>query len=368
MIMLQRLSTTTKPIHVLVATPAGARGRGGIDRVMHALRGELDRQGVTDVTASFVSTRGNGHVALSPFYLAGFMARMLVLKAAGRLDLIHINLSSFGSTYRKIQIARLARLLGIPYVLHLHGANYNEFWTRRDTLLNRSIRTMFAGAAQVIVLGAHWRGMVIARCPEAAERVVIVPNATAAPTAPHKGGGDTVRILFLGRVGDRKGVPQLIEALSRMLDRPGWHATIAGDGDVEEAQAQATELGLSGRIDFPGWCDEQKVADLIAGADILALPSFAENLPMSVIEGMAAGLAIVTTNVGAVPDIIAQEETGLLVEAGDVDGLSHALTRVVADPALRSRLGTAALQFHRARLDLAPYAHAVSDVWKSAAN
>jgi glycosyltransferase involved in cell wall biosynthesis len=83
---------------------------------------------------------------------------------------------------------------------------------------------------------------------------------------------------------------------------------------------------------------------------------------------MAAGLAVVATPVGAVRDIITDEQTGLLVEPGDVDGLTAAMTRLVGDTALRTRLGEQALAFHRRRLDLEPYAEAMRDVWMSAAH
>ncbi len=81
---------------------------------------------------------------------------------------------------------------------------------------------------------------------------------------------------------------------------------------------------------------------------------------------MASGLAIIATPVGAVEDIIADGETGLLVQPGDVDGLTEALTRLVDDPALRQRLGTAALAFHREKLDVEPFAAALRDVWTAA--
>jgi glycosyltransferase involved in cell wall biosynthesis len=280
---------------------------------------------------------------------------------------VHINLASEGSTYRKLQIARLARWLGIPYVLHLHGANYAEFWAGDDSRLSRSIREMFAGAARIIVLGRTWRDLVMRRAPEAADRIAIVPNATPQPALPHRGGGDVPHILFLGRIGDRKGTPQLGEALNRMRDLPNWRATIAGDGNVEAARAKALELGLTDRVEIPGWVGPQQVAELIASADVLVLPSFAENLPLSIIEGMASGLAIVATPVGAVGDIISDGETGLLVEPGDVDGLTEALTRTVTDPELRQRLGAAALAFHREKLDVAPFTAAVERVWLEAA-
>ncbi len=363
--MLQR-ATPDRSLHVLVATPAAATGQGGIDRVMAALKQELARNGSTRLEVRFGATRGAGHIALSPFYLAAFMMRMVAMRTAGRLDLVHINLSSRGSTYRKLQVARLCRWLGVPYVLHLHSGGYPDFWTGRPGLLNRRITEMFEGAARIVVLGQTWRRFVASRVPAAADRIVIVPNASARPILPHAGGGDCVHILYLGRLSDAKGVPQLGDALHRMRDIPGWRATLAGDGDIEMAMAKADELGIADRVELPGWVDSDRVAELIAGADILVLPSFIENLPLSIVEGMASGLAIVATPVGAVEDIVHDGKTGLLVPPGDVDALTRALTRLVADRELRLNLGAAARELHRERLDLEPYANTVREVWLEA--
>lgn len=363
--MLQRI-TPNRTLHVLVATPAAATGQGGIDRVMAGLKEELGRSDATGLRVRFAATRGAGHIALSPFYLASFLLRMIALRAAGKLDLVHINLSSRGSTYRKLQIARLCRWLGIPYVLHLHSGGYPTFWKNDGGFLNRRITEMFEGAARIMVLGQTWRRFVAGRVPDAADRIVIVPNAAARPTHDHVGGGDSVHILYLGRLSDAKGVPQLGDALHRMRDIPGWRATLAGDGDIAAARAKAAELGIADRVDLPGWVDGDRVARLIATADILVLPSFVENLPLSIIEGMASGLAVVATPVGAVEDIVRDGETGLLVQPGDVDGLTAALTRLVADDELRQRLGAAGQKLHREQLDLQPYAQTVREVWISA--
>ncbi len=363
--MLQRV-TPDKTLHVLVATPVAATGQGGIDRVMAALKDELERTRPSDVEVQFAATRGGGHVALSPLYLASFMLRILAKRTAGKLDLVHINLSSRGSTYRKLQIARLCRWLGIPYVLHLHSGGYPTFWKNDGGLLNRRITEMFEGAARIVVLGQTWRRFVAGRVPDAADRIVIVPNASARPEREHIGGGDSVHILYLGRLSEAKGVPQLGDALHRMRDIPGWRATLAGDGDIAAARKKAAEMGIADRIALPGWVDGERVAELIATADILVLPSFIENLPLSIIEGMASGLAVVATPVGAVEDIVHDGKTGLLVQPGDVDGLADALARLVGDRELRQRLGAAAQKLHREQLDLEPYAHTVREVWLSA--
>jgi glycosyltransferase involved in cell wall biosynthesis len=353
-------------LNVLVATPVAATGQGGIDRVMGALKGELERD-PRGTAATFAATRGGGSLALSPLHMGRFLARMARMRARGGLDLVHINLASNGSTYRKLLIAAAARALGVPYVLHLHGADYRSFWSDERPWLSRRIRAMFEGAARVVVLGRVWRDFVAARAPAAADRIVIVPNASAPPVLPHVGGGDSTHILFLGRIGDRKGVPQLGEALFRMKAVPGWRATIAGDGHVDAARAKAAEYGLTDRVELPGWVGPERVAEFIASADILVLPSFSENLPVAIIEAMAAGVAVVATPVGAVEDIVTDGETGLLVPPGDVEALRVALTRLVEDPALRRRLGAAGLALHRERLDLVPFADAMRRVWSEAA-
>lgn len=363
--MLQRL-VDQKTMHVLVATPG--TDQGGIDRVMASLRGQLERDATPDFEVNFAATRGPRHIALSPFYLSAFLARTAVLRAAGKLDVVHINLASIGSTYRKLIIAGWCRALGIPYVIHLHGADYREYWEEQvSPWLARRIHSMFAHAARIVVLGRVWADFVANQAPETRDRIAILPNASDRPTLPHSGGGDKVHILFLGRIGERKGVPQLGEALKRMENLPDWRATIAGDGEVEATRARIAEYGLSNRVDLPGWVGPEGVAELIASADILVLPSFSENLPVSVIEGMAAGLAVVATPVGAVEDIMEDGRTGLLVQPGDVDALTKALTRVIIDPALRARLGAEAQKFHRRVLDLTPYAEAMRTLWRDAA-
>lgn len=364
-VMLQP-SVNNRKLHVLVATPSGGLGQGGIDRLMGALKLQLERQETGDIDVRFIASRGPGHVGLSIFYALGFCLRMLAARLVRHADVIHINVASMGSTYRKIAIAMCARMLGIPYVLHLHGAEYRSFWSGDGGFWDRRIRSMFEHASRIVVLGRVWRDFIASRAPGAAGNIVIVPNATEIPLLKHVGGGDSVHILFLGRIGERKGVPQLCDAMGNMKPIGHWRATIAGDGEVEETRARLAELGLTDRVQLPGWVGPDEVAALIASADVLALPSFAENLPVSVIEGMASGLAVVTTPVGAVEDIVTNEQNGLLVPPGDVVALTTALMRLVEDPALRTRLGEAAKAVHRERLEISPFAMALQRVWRDA--
>jgi glycosyltransferase involved in cell wall biosynthesis len=355
-------------LHVLVSVPSGVSGQGGIDRMMGALKQELERQDRDDIDVRFLASRGSGHVALALFHTLNFCGRIMASRLARKVDVVHLNVSSDGSTYRKLIIAACARLMGIPYVVHLHSGRYPEFWTADNRLLNRLIRHMFGRAKRIIVLGRIWRKFVESRAPEVSSTISIIHNASAAPALKHVGGGDVPHILFLGRITPLKGIPQLFEALESIRDLPAWRLTLAGDGDVDAARARAHDLDLSSRVHCPGWVGADEVSLLLSTADILVLPSFVENLPVSVIEGMANGLAVVTTPVGAVEDIVTDGESGLIVPIGDARALANALRRLIEDRELRKQLGAAAMAVHRERLAVPSFADAIYSVWKAAAS
>ncbi|WP_436102203.1 glycosyltransferase family 4 protein [Pararhizobium sp. LjRoot238] len=282
----------------------------------------------------------------------------------GRVDVLHINLSSHGSTRRKIIVARWARLLGIPYVVHLHGSRFRQFWNESPPGPAGAIARMFASATRIVVLGNVWKSFVAEKVPGTGGRIVIIPNATPRPNLPRmKDEAGQLRILFLGRVGVRKGVPQLVEALSMVQSDGSWRATIAGDGDVEETRQEIERLGLSDHVTLPGWVGPNDVAELLSRSDVLVLPSFDENLPMSVIEGMAAGLAIIATPVGAVEDIIADRDTGLLVPVGDSKAIAASIQLLLEQPQLRKTLGENARRRHAERLEIGMYFDRLVDLW-----
>jgi glycosyltransferase involved in cell wall biosynthesis len=118
--------------------------------------------------------------------------------------------------------------------------------------------------------------------------------------------------------------------------------TVVGDGDVDRACELVRELGLSDTVEIPGWIAPELIPVLLRSAQILVLPSYYEGQPMSVLEAMANGLCVIATDVGGIPDLI-DENCGILLSPGDVDGLAGALRDVVADSALRVRLGSAGL-------------------------
>lgn len=262
---------------------------------------------------------------------------------SGRTVLHHFHIAGRGSTARKLVLGTWARMLGAPYVLHLHDYAYAEDLARRPAWQFDGIRALFLGAEQVIVLGKRdFRTVKFALgVPE--DRITILRNCVPDPgprpalAAARRG---EVRILFLGQLGPRKGVPELLQALADpALPHTGWTATLAGDGPVDQYRAEAARLGLGSRVHLTGWVDADRAAALRAQADILVLPSHAEGFAMAVLEGLAQGLAVVTTPVGAHDEVLIDGRNSLLVPPGNAGALANALDRLIRDPALRARIG-----------------------------
>jgi len=218
------------------------------------------------------------------------------------------------------------------------------------------------------VLGKYWADVIINRLPEVADKIVVLPNAcwsSSQPQVPAEDGH--TRISVLGRLCARKGTPQFVQAVSMLRDRSDWQATIAGDGAIKETIASVKCLGMDERVVVTGWLDSETVDALLCRTDILALPSFCENLPMVILEAFAHGVPVVSTPVGAIPEVVVDEHNGLIVSAGDVEGLAEALRRLLKEPAFRKTLGDNARRAHQDKYDIENYVDSLVALWRQAA-
>jgi glycosyltransferase involved in cell wall biosynthesis len=358
-------SRSDKIIHVVVATPLGLHGRGGIDRLTDAIFEAVGAHPELGVSIDRLVTRGQRGLFAAQFVFAYALLRLFIAALRRDIDLLHIHLSDRGSCYRKTLLGGAARLLGIPYIVHLHGAIFLEYWSDAPFWLARAIDRLFKHSRSIIVLGRYWAEGIASRLPYAKDSIIVLPNATWPSTSAQCPSTDhIVRITCLGQLGQRKGTPQLISALQLLADRTDWRATIAGNGAVEESRASIRSTAMDDRITIPGWLDPTEIRDLLCRTDILALPSYSENLPMVILEGFAHGIAVIATPVGAIPEVIESGRNGLIVPVGDVPALANALGRLIGDPELRRRLGDAARRDHAQRYEIGSYVKRLATVWR----
>ena len=349
---------------VLILTPR--MDGGGVSRMMHYLQTAVDSQPHSWSFDFFVTH--DRRLLRSIWAFPGRLRRFAGRCARGDLDLCHINVASRGSTLRKSCYAAVCRKYGIPYVLHLHGGGYPEFLAHGNRLTRAAIESLFLSAARVLVLGATWLDFVRDRIGVPAERIAILPNAVPAGVESLQVQRvDPPLIIFAGLMHKSKGVDTLLEALSQPdLTGLPWQARLLGGGDVAHYRARLAELGLGERIQAPGWTAPDEVRSLFARASIFVLPSLIENLPLALLEAMSHGLCPVVTPVGAIPEVVCDGVSGLIVPAGDSRALADALRRLLSDHALMSRLGQASQRRFRESYDIGDYVPRLIDQYQSA--
>ena len=177
----------------------------------------------------------------------------------------------------------------------------------------------------------HWNRFHIVHCG--------IDPARYAPN-PDKHG---LTALFVGRLAAVKGVPVLFDAIVAMADRhPDLTLRLVGDGpDRPALEAEIARHGLTDRVVFLGYRSQAEVADELAQADVFVLPSFAEGVPVVLMEAMAAQVPVLTTRIAGIPELVEDKVSGLVVPPGDVAAFTDALEVLLSDPDKRAQFGAA---------------------------
>ncbi|MDZ4134440.1 MAG: glycosyltransferase, partial [Paracoccaceae bacterium] len=177
-------------------------------------------------------------------------------------------------------------------------------------------------------------------------------------------------LVAIGRLAEQKGLALLIAAVALASARhPGLHLTLVGDGPLRPVlKAAIAAQGLGGQVTFAGWQDEAGVRAALAAAQALVLPSFAEGLPVVVMEAMAAGRPVIATAIAGLPELVLPGITGWLVPAGDVDALAAAIDALAAtSPSRLAEMGQAGRLRVLARHDSDAEAAKLADLFAGAA-
>jgi glycosyltransferase involved in cell wall biosynthesis len=331
-------------IRVFYITPGGVEGRGGMGRMARYLREAFRSH--ADIEIRVLDPYGPGPFWKMPFYFLASLIGVSVACVRGRVDVTHIHMAFGGSALRKLVLLRVAGLLGVPTILHLHGSEFAVFCERLSPRLRAALVGSMARAARIVVIGEFWRQFLVESLAIDACKIVVVANGVPLPVMPPlvmspPGRADApCRIVYLGALGRRKGTSDLLQALasSRLRDLR-WDAVIAGNGDVDGFRLEAAALGIAERVDFTGWIGPEDAQALLGSAGVFVLPSYNEGLPVAVLEAMATGVCVVTTRVGAIPDLGIDGCAGFLIDPGSIEDLADRLAALVGDADLRCRFG-----------------------------
>jgi glycosyltransferase involved in cell wall biosynthesis len=259
--------------------------------------------------------------------------------------------------------AAVARAAGVPRVVVSQRSSYES------TLASpwRGLARLGHRLAHRVVVNsrAALEEEIAAGCPP--RLLVHVPNAApdrgAGPEGPPDGVPAGGFVLSLGQLDRRKGHRVLIAAWPAVARaHPEARLVLVGDGPCRpELEAQARALGVMTSVTFAGF--RAPARPFVAAARLLVQPSLTEGMPNAVLEAMSAGLPVVASRVGGVPELVVDDETGLLVPPGDPEALTAAIVRMLSDPAGAARMGAAGTARARALFSIESLRRTIEDIY-----
>jgi glycogen(starch) synthase len=266
-------------------------------------------------------------------------AQVAKLKRAFAPDLVHIN--SFGPSAMLHCDTASAHSAPLLVTLHTIHPPINAGSLGRDGLFGRTLRTANWVTCVSNAVFVHWCRLV----PEISACSSVVYNGLVPPAlCPEPLPTDPLRLLCLGRLHPDKGFDLALKAFAQVVDHfPNANLIIAGDGEERPVlEDHVAELGLKNVVEFIGWVTPDKAFELMNAATVVVMPSRSEGLPTVALEAGLMARPVVATRVGGVPEIVVEQETGLLVDTGDWRALAEAIEFLLAHPEVATQLGQAA--------------------------
>jgi len=273
----------------------------------------------------------------------------------------------------------LARLAGAKVILHLHGTDWGHFFGDLSGLRCSFRQLGLSYATRIVVLYSLWADNVRAICPGADVRIIKNLIHRVAPPDPADvqraraalglEKGDFV-VLEVGTVGRRKGTFEILKAVPKVVSQDEGIRFVfvggeEGAGEMGQLMDVVVRDKLAPWVRFTGEVERDIVPLFLAMADVFLLPSFIEGMPISIIEAMRSGVSVIATRIAAIPDMIEDEVSGLLINPGAPDEIAEAVLRLRIDPSLRARLAEGGKKVFEERFEFSRGIEEIRDLYRS---
>ncbi|MDU6983194.1 MAG: glycosyltransferase [Terrisporobacter othiniensis] len=314
---------------ILEIGPSVNRSKGGIATVISGISesDKLNDIHYIDLFESYID--GN----LFKRLIFSIYSYFKIYKVYKNYDLFHIHMASYGSTYRKIYYIKFLKKKRKKVILHIHGAEYLTFYNSLNSRKQKYIMDNLNKSDMIIALSEKWKYEFETQLNM--KNVYVLNNGIDTEDFQNAISNcieNKNKFLFLGRLGIRKGAYDLLKAIEE-LKQEGITVKcyMAGDGEIGKFREIIYKKNLQECIEVIGWIGNNEKIKLLKNVSTVILPSYNEGLPMAILEGMACGKAIISTNVGAIPEVVIENENGIIVEPGNIEQIKNAIKKVISN-------------------------------------
>jgi glycosyltransferase involved in cell wall biosynthesis len=352
---------------------------GGVESVTRALLESELRRDYRIIHCDISRRQSKEHVTrvtlLNLYWGAVFTLRYMWLLVRHLPHLVHIPIVSKPVPFARDSLfALFARALGRRVVLHSHDGYLPEVYQQSSRRRKGWMRSVFNRAARLVAISETWQRFfeqMGVTAPIDVVRNPLDPGFREALEAQAGAPKTPWTALFVGAICRDKGVHDLLEALQHVLQKsPRLRSRIVGPGRYPGEWQSMLELrdrmGLAEAVEMPGSLEGEALMRAYAGASCFVLPTYKEGLPVVLLEAMAAGLPIITTGVGGIPDLIEDGVNGYLIEPGEPAALADRILELAAHPEVAQRMGEANVAKVKGAYELSAVAARMAEVYRMA--
>ncbi len=284
-----------------------------------------------------VNSGGGGKLQKFCKAMQAYAELFFVLMFDKSVSIVHIHTASYNSFYRSAYFVRLAKMFHRKVVLHVHGGGFKEYYATSSVKISRILDMCDV----IVVLSGRWKEFFQGIT---SSEVTIVHNVIEPPEwdgACRERKKGMLNLLFLGLIAEPKGVFDLVSTIGENQEffRGKVILNIGGNGDTHRLGEMISKYGIDDIVQYHGWVSGAKKKALLKESDVYVLPSYAEGVPISILEAMSYRMAIVSTPVGGIPEIVVDGENGYLVPPGDHETLFAALKSLACSETKHGEMG-----------------------------
>lgn len=236
------------------------------------------------------------------------------------LKIVHIHTASYNSFRRSVWFMRVAQFMRRKVILHIHGGGFKDYYATDKEWVSKILNK----ADRLIVLSPFWKEFFDTIVEPS--KVYVIENIIEYPQKKSVAKDSRLHLLFLGLIADAKGIFDLLDVLREHKGEFNGRLVlhVGGNGEVDRFNQFVAEHNLGGLVSYEGWVSGDKKVDLLNLCDVYILPSYAEGVPLSILEAMSYDMAIVASNVGGIPELV-NDTNGIMFNPGDKDAIYQSL-------------------------------------------
>ena len=332
---------------------------GGISGVVNNLYDAgLDKK----VDLSYIGTMKEGSKVKKLLVAAKAYIRFLL--KVKNTDVVHVHVASDNSFLRKSVFINKAAKCGKKIIIHQHGGEWKDYYQKLSENKKANVRDVFSKADRFLVLSPYYKDFF--EKTVGIRDVTVFPDTIKLHEEPERTYGGH-RILFLGRICAEKGVNELIDSVVGLREEfPDIELCLAGIWTDEGLRTKALKYGEF--IRHVGWVNDKEKLKLISENDIFALPSYFEGQSVAILEAMDGCMCVVASDIGGIPMMVKDGETGILVKPCDTESLKDGLRKALKDPDLQRRLSLNGRRMVKEKFDIARTVDELKDMYEELVN